>query len=62
MAFEKGCSGNPGGRSKVEGAIRDIAQLHGPAAIQKLAAMIEAGERLERMPSSILATRRSDTK
>jgi len=36
MAFKKGASGNPGGRPKVEGEIREIAQLNGPAAIRRL--------------------------
>lgn len=34
--FAKGQSGNPGGRPKVEGHIREIAQMHGEAAINKL--------------------------
>lgn len=42
MAFEKGRSGNPGGRPKAEGAIRDIAQQYGPIAIHKLGALMNS--------------------
>lgn len=34
--FKKGQSGNPGGRPKVEGEIRELAQQHGPAALKRL--------------------------
>jgi hypothetical protein len=34
--FQKGRSGNPGGRPKVEGEIRALAQQHGPAALKRL--------------------------
>lgn len=36
MPFKKGQSGNPGGRPKLEGEIREIAQRHGPAAVRRL--------------------------
>ena len=36
MPFEKGKSGNPGGRPKAEGEIRELARQHGPDAIDKL--------------------------
>jgi hypothetical protein len=34
--FQKGRSGNPGGRPKVEGGIRELAREHGPDAIRRL--------------------------
>lgn len=36
MPFKKGKSGNPGGRPKVAGTIREIAQQHGEDAIFRL--------------------------
>ena len=35
--FEKGRSGNPGGRPKVLGELRDLARQHAPDAIRELA-------------------------
>lgn len=34
--FEKGRSGNPGGRPKLEGEIRELAQKHGRKALERL--------------------------
>jgi hypothetical protein len=36
MPFEKGESGNPGGRPKEVAEVRGLAKQHGPAAIEKL--------------------------
>ena len=36
MAFEKGKSGNPGGRPKEVAEVRELAKKHGPEAIAKL--------------------------
>lgn len=35
--FQKGQSGNPGGRQKLEGDVRELAKTHTAAAIQRLA-------------------------
>lgn len=43
MPFEKGQSGNPGGRPKEDAEVKALARQHGPAAIQKLAALMECG-------------------
>lgn len=37
MPFVKGQSGNPGGRPKETGEIRELARKHGPEAIRTLA-------------------------
>jgi len=36
MAFEKGKSGNPGGRPKEAAEVKALARKHGPEAIKKL--------------------------
>ncbi|MFT3792728.1 MAG: hypothetical protein QM741_17040 [Rudaea sp.] len=36
MKFQKGKSGNPGGRPKAEVSVREIAQEHGVAAMRRL--------------------------
>jgi hypothetical protein len=40
--FQKGKSGNPGGRPKVEGEIRELAQKHGAAAIKRLVQLMRS--------------------
>ena len=44
MPFIKGQSGNPGGRPKECGEIRELARQHGPAAIQKLVEHLEGDD------------------
>lgn len=43
MAFEKGKSGNPGGRPKENAEVKALAREHGPAAIAKLAELMNCG-------------------
>lgn len=43
MPFEKGKSGNPGGRPKEDAEVKALAREHGPAAVAKLAALMECG-------------------
>ena len=43
MPFEKGRSGNPGGRPKENAEVKALARQHGPAAIQKLADLMNCG-------------------
>jgi hypothetical protein len=40
--FLKGCSGNPGGRPKVERDIRELAREHGPDAIKRLVQLMHS--------------------
>jgi Family of unknown function (DUF5681) len=40
MPFQKGQSGNPGGRPKVIGVVQDLARAHTPEAINTLAEII----------------------
>ena len=40
MPFEKGKSGNPGGRPKDVAEVRSLARQHGPGAIEKLAELM----------------------
>lgn len=42
MAFKKGKSGNPGGRPKGEGEVRDLARQHTGRAIAKLAEWMDS--------------------
>lgn len=43
MPFEKGKSGNPGGRPKESAEVKALAREHGPAAIKKLAELMNCG-------------------
>ena len=45
MPFEKGKSGNPGGRPKAEGEIRSLARTHGEGAIAKLVEHMEGDDK-----------------
>jgi len=40
--FQKGQSGNPGGRPKAESEVRELAQQHGPAAVNRLVALMNS--------------------
>ena len=42
--FKPGQSGNPTGRPKVEGYIRELAQRHGPEALQTLVELLRSGK------------------
>ena len=44
MRFEKGRSGNPGGRPKADGDIRELARRHSEAALQTLVEIAANGE------------------
>jgi hypothetical protein len=44
MRFAKGQSGNPGGRPRVVGEVRELARQHGPAAIEALATIMDDPE------------------
>ena len=45
--FQKGRSGNPGGRPKIAADVRALAQSHAPAAIEELARLMLQAERDE---------------
>jgi hypothetical protein len=47
--FRKGISGNPGGRPKVRGEVREMAREYGPLAVLKLA---ELGGLVEGRPGA----------
>ena len=40
--FQKGKSGNPGGRPKIESEVRELAQKHGRAAIRRLVKIMKS--------------------
>lgn len=42
--WEKGKSGNPGGRPKVLTEVKEAARQHGPAAIKQLATLMVSGD------------------
>lgn len=44
MKFQKGQSGNPGGRPKVVGDVQELARQHTPDAIETLASIMRDGE------------------
>ena len=44
MPFQKGSSGNPGGRPKKDKTIQDLARSHGPDALKTLAAIMKDGK------------------
>lgn len=44
MPFEKGKSGNPGGRPKESGEVKALARQYGPEAIEKLAELMRGDD------------------
>lgn len=42
MAFQKGQSGNPGGRPKEDNEVKALAREHGPGAIKRLAEWVKS--------------------
>lgn len=44
MAFQKGQSGNPGGRPKECAEVKALAREHGPEAIAKLVELMRGGD------------------
>lgn len=44
MAFEKGKSGNPGGRPKENAEVKELARTHGPRAIERLAEIMNSSD------------------
>ena len=40
--FQKGRSGNPGGRPKAEGEVRELARQRGPEAFDKLCSLMDS--------------------
>ena len=44
MPFEKGKSGNPGGRPKEDTEVRKLAREHGVDAVKKLVELLSCGE------------------
>lgn len=58
MAFEKGQSGNPGGRPKENAEVKALARTHGPRAIERLAEIMNsADERAAAAASNALLDR-----
>lgn len=58
MAFEKGKSGNPGGRPKENAEVKALAREHGPRAVERLAEIMEsADERAAAAASNALLDR-----
>lgn len=45
MPFQKGQSGNPGGRPKEDAEVKELARQHGKKALKKLVALLECGEK-----------------
>lgn len=45
MAFQKGQSGNPGGRPKEDAEVKSLARASGPEAIQKLVELMRGDDR-----------------
>jgi hypothetical protein len=52
MRFEKGQSGNPGGRPKAERNVRELAQQHTAEAIEALVDVVRTGKPAERVQAA----------
>ena len=56
--FQPGQSGNPGGRPKVDGEIRELAQKHGPDALRRIIALMNSNsERIALMAAPAVLDR-----
>ena len=51
--FQKGASGNPGGRPRIEARVRAAAQKKGPAAIKELASLMKDDNKFVRIKACI---------
>ena len=52
MQFQKGQSGNPGGRPKAERSVRDLAQQYTAEAVEALVDVVRTGKPAERVQAA----------
>lgn len=53
MPFEKGKSGNPGGRPKENEEVKALARAHGPEAIAKLVEIMQTGDNRSALSAAV---------